>query len=238
MSVVAFRADRDAHAVDAVAHGLGLDLDGLERAGLERAGLERAGLERAGLERAGLEREGARAGWLRFAELVGQWGQRTDLVSADTAVALAEILFLDAAALAPLIPRDAHVLDVGAGVGAPTLPLALLRSDLRVELLEPRRRRVVFLRTAIGSLRLASRAKVVEGKLDDSGHAPVDVALSRATFAPDEWLERASAFATHVVLLLGRGETPTREGWRVEAERDYVVPSSNAARRAVVMTRA
>lgn len=217
MSVVAFRADRDAHAVDEVARGLELALDGPELGGLERGG--------------------ARAGWLRFAELVGQWGQRTDLVSADSATALAEILFLDAAALAPLIPRDAHVLDVGAGVGAPTIPLALLRPDLRVELLEPRRRRVVFLRTAIGSLGLASRAKVVEGKLDDEGHAPVDVALSRATFAPDEWLERASAFATHVVLLLGRAETPSREGWRVTAARDYVVPSSGAARRAVVMTR-
>lgn len=207
MSVVAFRADRDAPAVDELVRAVGLELGD------------------------------ARTSWLRYAELVGHWGQRTDLVSADSAAALAEILFLDAAALVALLPENALVLDVGAGVGAPTLPLALLRADLRIELLEPRRRRVAFLRTVVGALGLASRAKVVEGKLGDEGHAPVDVALSRATFAPDEWLTRASTFATRVVLLLGRSETPTREGWRVEASRDYVVPSSNAARRAVVMVR-
>ncbi|MCB9601443.1 MAG: class I SAM-dependent methyltransferase [Sandaracinus sp.] len=204
MSVVAFQPARDAQAVDAVAEVLGVELGE------------------------------ARAGWLRFAELVGQWGQRTDLVAAESAQALAEILFLDAAALVNLVPSGATVLDVGAGVGAPTIPLALLRPDLRIELLEPRRRRVTFLRTAIGSLGLASRAKVVEGKLGDEGHAPVDVALSRATFAPDEWLRRASGFAGRVVVLLGRGEEPASNGWKVEGDRAYEVPSSGAHRRAVV----
>lgn len=204
MSVVAFDRSRDATCVDEVASAIGLDIAPW------------------------------RDPWLRFAELVGQWGQRTDLVAAESAAALAEILFLDAAAMHALIPPDVTLLDVGAGVGAPTLPLALARPDLRVELLEPRRRRVVFLRTAIGSLGLATRARVVEGKLGDDGHAPVDVAVSRATFAPDEWLERASRFATRVVVLLGRGDVPEREGWQVEATREYVVPSTGAARRAVV----
>ncbi len=207
MSVVAFRADRDAAAVDQVAAAMGLELSD------------------------------ARAGWLRFAELVGQWGQRTDLVAAPTAEALAEILFLDAAALTALIPVGTTVLDVGAGVGAPTLPLALSRPDLRIELLEPRRRRVAFLRSAVGALGLAPRAKVIEGKLEDEGYPPVDVAVSRATFAPNEWLVRASAFATRVVVLLGRGEEPSLEGWAVERAREYRVPSSGAIRRALVVTR-
>lgn len=176
-----------------------------------------------------------RDAWLRFAALVSTWGQRTDLVAAPTAAALVEILFLDALALLPLLPEGARVLDVGAGAGAPALPVLLARDDLRGVLLEPRRRRVAFMRTAVGALGLSSRAEVIEGWLaDDATEAPggpADVALSRATFPPDEWLARGSHLAPRVLVLLGRGAAPARPGWALVTERSYVVPSSGASRR-------
>ena len=176
----------------------------------------------------------ARASLLRFAELVSTWGKRTDLVAAATPTELVSVLFVDALALRAVIPEGSQVIDVGAGAGAPAIPLALLRPDLRVDLLEPRRRRVAFMRTAVGDLQLSERLRVREGRLDDPPDiGGFDVAFSRATFPPAEWLRRGTALAPRVVVMLGKGDAPSLEGWQVVREVAYTVPATAAARHLV-----
>ena len=145
------------------------------------------------------------------------WGKRIDLTSARNEAALAEILFVDALHMTgeDLIPRDARVLDVGAGVGAPTLPVLLMRPDLRALLVEPRRKRVAFLRTAVGTLGLSSRVQVVEAKLEldrpaalVEAHGEVQVALARATFAPSVWLPLGHQLAPRTLVLTAQEEPP------------------------------
>lgn len=179
----------------------------------------------------------ARDALLRFTALVRQWSQKTDLVRVRGATELAELLFLDALQLAAVIPEGASVIDVGAGAGAPGLPLAVLRPDLRLVLLEPRRRRVMFMRLAAGSLRVAERVDVREGRLEEPpapDTAGFDFAYSRATFAPPEWLRRGLGVAREVGLLLAREEPPAAEGARRARDRAYAVPSSGAPRRLVM----
>ncbi len=163
------------------------------------------------------------------------WGKRIDLTSARDEAALAEILFVDALHMTgdDLIPRDSRVLDVGAGVGAPTLPVLLMRPDLRALLVEPRRKRVAFLRTAVGSLGLSARVQVVEAKLDldqpralVEAHGEVQVALARATFAPDVWLPLGRALAPRTLVLTAQEEPPPGADLTVR----YAVPSSGAKR--------
>lgn len=162
---------------------------------------------------------------MRFAELVSQWGKKTDLVKAASVDELIDVLFTDAwilaRTLAELSEPPARIVDVGAGAGAPTIPLVLARPGLHATLIEPRRRRVAFMRTAVGALGLRERVEVVEGRLEDWTPQPVDLALSRATFAPDEWLARASEIADRVAVLLAGGDPPAREGWGVEADVEY-----------------
>ena len=197
-----------------------------------------AGDDRAALD-ALLEREvsePARAALLRFTALVRQWSRKTDLVRVRSASTLAELLFLDALQLASLVPEDASVIDVGAGAGAPALPLAVLRPDLRLALLEPRRRRVMFMRLAAGSLGVADRVDVREGRLEEPPSPATtgfDFAYSRATFAPPEWLRRGRALAQEVGVLLAREEPPSQPGLRVGQDHAYAVPSSGAPRRIV-----
>ncbi|MEM1413336.1 MAG: RsmG family class I SAM-dependent methyltransferase [Myxococcota bacterium] len=167
---------------------------------------------------------------LAFEELVRSWRARTDLVAGEGA-ALREVLFLDAFALASpaLLPEASRVIDVGAGAGAPAIPLALLRPDLVLTLLEPRRRRVAFLRTAVGTLGLVGRVRVLEGRLDDPPgpelRGAFDVGFSRATFAPDEWVRRGAALARRT-LVLGAAELPAG----AVSETRYAVPSTGAPR--------
>ncbi|WP_436623600.1 RsmG family class I SAM-dependent methyltransferase [Sorangium sp. So ce136] len=58
----------------------------------------------------------------------------------------------DARLLSEHVPEGRRVVDIGAEAGTPGLPLALLRPDLDVTLVEPLQKRVAFLRTATGTL--------------------------------------------------------------------------------------
>jgi 16S rRNA (guanine527-N7)-methyltransferase len=75
----------------------------------------------------------------------------------------------NSAALAPLIPGQAAVIDIGSGAGLPGIPLALLRSDLQVVLLEPMQRRVDFLTECVAHLGLAN-VQVRRGRAPDDLH--------------------------------------------------------------------
>jgi len=172
----------------------------------------------------------------RYGELVAQWNARTNLTAAHAPRDLAGVLFADAFVLADeaFIPRGSRIIDVGAGAGAPSLPLLLLRPDVSATLVEPRRLRVAFLRTAIGTLDLAARATVLEEKIDpDRPQAPTvahDVALSRATFAPAEWLAIGLRLAPRAIVLAA-GADALPDGHRV-AERSYTTGDPSVPRAA------
>jgi 16S rRNA (guanine527-N7)-methyltransferase len=86
---------------------------------------------------------------------------------------------LNSAALAELIPVGSTVVDIGSGAGLPGVPLAILRPDLTVTLLEPLLRRSTFLTEAITELGLGDRVTTIRGRAEDhSGR--YDVAVARA----------------------------------------------------------
>lgn len=80
---------------------------------------------------------------------------------------------VNGAVLAALVPRGATVCDVGSGAGLPGIPLAIARPDLRVTLVEPLARRVVFLRGVVDELGLDT-VTVLRGRVDGRGAVVVD----------------------------------------------------------------
>lgn len=74
---------------------------------------------------------------------------------------------LNSVAVADLVPPGASVLDVGSGAGLPGIPLAVLRPDLRVVLLESLLRRVSFLELAVEELGLGDRVSVLRGRAEE-----------------------------------------------------------------------
>jgi 16S rRNA (guanine527-N7)-methyltransferase len=182
---------------------------------------------------------------VQYAGLVGQWSARTDLTSARDSTTLCEVLLLDALVIwaAGWIGPDTRGVDVGAGAGAPAIPLSLLEGSLEMTLVEPRRRRVAFLRTAAGQLAdLNRRVHVVEGSVDPETPSvpgmPFDVALSRATFSPAQWLSIGLGLAARVVVLTAHESPPEAPaGVRRADRRDYHVPSSAAPRVASLYVR-
>ncbi len=86
---------------------------------------------------------------------------------------------LNSIALESLIPEGCRVADVGSGAGLPGIPLAILRPDLEMTLIEPMLRRSNFLTEALDELGLDDRVTVVRGRADDAD-LHVDVVVSRA----------------------------------------------------------
>lgn len=86
---------------------------------------------------------------------------------------------LNSIALESLIPEGCRVADVGSGAGLPGIPLAILRPDLEMTLIEPVLRRSNFLTEALDELGLDDRVTVVRGRAEDAD-LHVDVVVSRA----------------------------------------------------------
>jgi 16S rRNA (guanine527-N7)-methyltransferase len=130
-----------------------------------------------------------------YAASLLRWSARINLTAARTIDVLVAEHFPDAFALAAKLAEPARAIDVGSGGGLPAIPLALLCPNLTVELCEPIAKKTAFLRTAVRELGLSSRASIRSARGEAvakeiaGGHAPgFDVAISRATLAPQKWL--------------------------------------------------
>ena len=181
-------------------------------------------------------------GWGAYFDVVKAWDAKTDLTSARTDMELAEILFLDAAHLvrAGWAAASVSLVDIGAGVGAPTIPILLSDETLRGTLVEPRRIRTAFLRSAAGTVGISSRATMLEQKIDPAAPvvdgAPFSVALSRATFSPEEWLPIGAQLAGEVWVLTAGTDIAASSDLRLKSRLDYEVPSSRAPRSILAYT--
>jgi len=98
----------------------------------------------------------------------------------------------------PVTSPEPAVLDIGSGAGFPGVPMAILRKDWHLILVESIQRKAVFLREATRSLRnvqvLAMRAEQVSTK--------GDWVVSRAV-DPQEVLENVPRLAPRIGLMLG-----------------------------------
>jgi 16S rRNA (guanine527-N7)-methyltransferase len=171
----------------------------------------------------------------KWLDLLREWNKRMDLTAARNDDELFDLMLADALALAPRMPHGARVVDVGCGAGAPGLALALVRPDLAITLVEPLTKRVAFLRTVVGTL---ARIDIVLAK--EKGEATAarspsgwDIAISRATLAPPEWVPLGLALAPVAWALLAREDAPELEEAKVTDDVPYVWPLTSAPRRAV-----
>lgn len=171
----------------------------------------------------------------RLFDLVLAWNARTDLTAARDDAELVDLYLADALVLAANrdVAPGRRVIDVGSGAGAPGLVLALLAPDLELTLVEPKTRRVAFLRSAVGELGLGN-VRVERARSDALAAGAWDVAVSRATLPPAEWLAEGARLATQAVwVLLARGDAPELDGWGVARDARYRWPLGGAERRAV-----
>lgn len=185
-------------------------------------------------------------------DLLVAWNAKIDLTAAKSPDELVDLMLADALVLARHEPAGETLVDIGSGAGGPGLALYLVRPDLRVTLVEPLQKRVAFLRTAGAETRGSvgeeppadahsghrGSLAVVRARAEDmpGRSASFQCAVSRATFAPETWLETATALVAPgggAWVLLAREAPPRADRWEISVDESYEWPLTRAKRRAV-----
>ncbi len=170
---------------------------------------------------------------VQWIELVITWSRKIDLTAARTIDELVDLCVSDAFVLGRQIKYGGSVVDVGSGAGAPGLALALARPDLDVTLVEPLAKRVAFLRTVTGTLKVRVPVRRARGE-DLIGGKKWGIAISRATLEPSTWLglgfQLCDESEGQVAVFLARHAPPRMEPL-IECEAtSYRWPLTNAKR--------
>lgn len=125
----------------------------------------------------------------RYAEFLVTAGVERGLLGPREGTRVWERHLLNSAVLAELLPASGEVIDVGSGAGLPGIPLAIMRPELSVTLVEPMQRRTTFLEECVALLELEN-VSVVRGRAEDlAGEIDADVVVARAVAPLDRLLE-------------------------------------------------
>lgn len=111
------------------------------------------------------------------------WSAVHDLVGPGTVADLLTRHYAESLAAVPLLPQRGVLVDVGSGAGFPGFVLACARPDLQVILVEPRGKRLAFLRAAAraaGGLEVETLGARVSAPLPVGLPRQIDIVTIRA----------------------------------------------------------
>ena len=110
---------------------------------------------------------GAAQQLIRFAELVRQANQSTQLVSRRDEGKIVQRHIVESLAVPTAVSFDfENILDLGTGAGFPGVPLAILYPDKQFTLLDSKRKKILFLRRVQKELRLEN-VHILQSRIED-----------------------------------------------------------------------
>lgn len=135
-------------------------------------------------------------------ELLLRWNKRLNLTRIVDLHKAVHFHYCESLFLARAVPSGViTVADLGSGAGFPGVPLAILRGDLKITLIESDSRKGVFLREATREL---GNVEVMVERFEDCGRR-FDLAVARAV-APEVVL--GSKLGDNFALLMAPGDAP------------------------------
>ena len=142
-------------------------------------------------------------------DLLLRWNRVLNLTSIDSLDEVIERHYGESLLLGKHLPeRPLKIVDIGSGAGFPGFPVAVLRPDCIVALVESHQRKSVFLREAARGLSnvqvVAKRAEQVQGRFD--------FAISRAV-SYEDLAAVLTRLAGGAVLLTGAEDPPPNLGF-------------------------
>ena len=116
--------------------------------------------------------------FMRYLAHLMEWNKTINLTAIIDPKEIIIKHFVDslAALVATSFPNNGVVLDVGSGGGFPGLPLKIVRSDMRLVLIEPVRKKCSFLNSVIGLLKLQD-VSTFDGTIEQYAKRPIRHAI-------------------------------------------------------------
>lgn len=188
--------------------------------------------------------EVAADGFMLYLSELARWNAKINLTSVEGTRDTIIKHFLDSMLVCRALPAGKFAAaDIGAGAGFPGLPVKLARPDMELVLVEPARKKAVFLRQMVRLLGLpgveVSEARVEEFAAANPGR--FDVVLSRAFRDPERLLPLVGPLLAPggmVAMSLGPGATPAPEGWTARQSEPVTLPFSDLTRVVAVFRKA
>lgn len=121
-----------------------------------------------------------------YHDLIIDCSSRMNIISRNDLDIMLERHILDS--LVPLneIPETGDLVDVGSGAGFPAIPIALMRPELKIVMVESKHKKVLFLSSVIADLKLENIA-VWHGRIEDfRPKSSFDIATIRAVAPTDK----------------------------------------------------
>lgn len=138
-------------------------------------------------ERVGMEfNEDKYKKFMLYKDLLKEWNEKINLTAITEDEEIVKKHFIDCinAFEAEEFKKAKTVIDVGTGAGFPGLPIAIMRDDVEVTLLDALNKRINFLNTVINTLQLKNiktiHARAEEGARQKELRQKFDIATSRA----------------------------------------------------------
>jgi len=203
---------------------------------------ERIKLE-SGLARLGLEvSPETMDGLLTYMVQLKEWSGTYNLVAPRERDFLLARHILDSLSIAPWL-QPGSLLDVGTGAGLPGLPLAIIKPEMDVTLLDSAGKKIRFIRH-VGRMLKLTNIQPLQQRMEDlpAGEAFANI-TSRAFASLRGFVEAVRPCADETTLLLAmKGAYPEKEleelpGWiNVQSIEKLTVPYLHAERHLVIMS--
>jgi 16S rRNA (guanine527-N7)-methyltransferase len=94
-----------------------------------------------------------------------EWNHKFNLTGVSSRQQIIKELLIDSLIPCPYLPDKGRLLDIGSGAGLPAIPIKIIKPELTMHLMEPKSKRVNFLRQII---RLANLPKIqiIRGRIE------------------------------------------------------------------------
>ena len=148
--------------------------------------------------------------------------------------------FLDSLLFSKVLPPDVRtVADIGSGAGFPGIPLKIAEPALALYLIEPTRKKAVFLKHICSRLGLRE-VEVINKRIEEVEGLKVDAAVTRALFSTGDFIKKARGMLNEGgILVLSKGPKADEELKGIDPEKisltDLRLPLSGITRRLVVV---
>lgn len=179
---------------------------------------------------------------LDYLQLLVRWNKAYNLTAIRDPQQMITRHVLDSLAVLPWI-GPGPLLDAGTGAGLPGIPLAIMRPQLDVTLLDSAGKKIRFLNHVVRELKL-SRVQPVQARLESWSGQPLPQTIISRAFSTLGAFAGASRHlaAAGTRLLAMKGRRPDTEledlpeGWRVDSIEELQVPGLQEERHLVIMS--
>ncbi|MBQ9184061.1 MAG: 16S rRNA (guanine(527)-N(7))-methyltransferase RsmG [Neisseriaceae bacterium] len=179
-----------------------------------------------------------------YLDLLEKWNAAYNLTAVRDVLQMVSVHLLDSLSVTPFISAQAQsVLDVGSGGGQPGIPLAIMRDDLAITLLDSNSKKTAFLQQAVIELGL-NNVQVITDRVENVKEFQYDIIVSRAFAELGDFVRLSEhLLAKNGVWLAMKGVYPYEEVDRlpeniiVEQIQEVKVPFIDGSRHIVRMTK-